>query len=504
MFRPAEVVKLFCLFHKDQRGEALDGLQTLGLVEFFDVKDRYPDLDRPETYTGDISKELERTKRLLSEAIPHGREISFTEKLLGPRMRPLKLLPKRTYDVLMESRTRLDAIEEEFEDLKGESKENFRQKYRFELLVLGELLENAYERMRAVEKFGATKDTIILGCWVESYNVMRVAKTLRRATEDACVITIEAPLPEEFVPVALHNPRILKPYELLSKAYGLPKYREIDPTPLLALTFTLFFGMMFADVGYGLIIVALGLVVFFKTRKSSEVQRDLNLLVIYGGTASVVFGFLFGEFFGGLVHLGPRFIGSDIVVLLERLMLLTISVGIVHISISLVSRLTSAVLSKEASLYPVSLLVILWSSVALALSWWEPLPSWSIVLAELLLLGGLFSLIRAKGIEAFVEILALFTNIISYTRIAVVLLFHIVVARLLYEQVYGLPRTILGLVMGIIAFASGAALILIVGVFMTFVQSLRLHWLEFFRRFSSGTGESFKYFTRKCKYTCLY
>lgn len=504
MLRPAEIKKLFCLFHKGHRYAVLSELQALGLVEFFDVKEKYPDLNTPKTYTSDISRELERTKRLLSEAMPYGRDITLSERLLGPRKSPLKLLPKRTYEVRVESRARLDVIEAEFEDLKGHSKDYFRQKYRFELLVLKEELENALERMRAVEKFGATEDTIILGCWVESNNVARVAKTLNRVTEDGCVITVEDPLPGEFVPVALQNPTILKPYELLSKAYGMPRYRELDPTPILAITFTLFFGIMFADVGYGLLIMALGAVIFFKTRKTNEVQRNLNLLVIYGGSASVVFGFLFGEFFGGLIHLGPRFIGSDIIVLLERLILLTIFVGIVHISISLISRLTSAVLSKEGSLYPVSMIAILWSSAALLLSWWEPMPSWSVMLAKFLLAGGLLSLAKARGAEALVEIMALFTNIISYIRIAVLLLFHIVVARLLYDTIYGIPRTIVGFAMGLIAFASGAALILTMGVFMTFVQSLRLHWLEFFRRFYSGTGESFKYFKRKSRYTYHY
>lgn len=504
MFRPAEIKKFFCLFHKDHRSNVLNGLQALGLVEFFDVKDRYSDLDRPETYAGEVSGELNRVKHFLSETRAYGREISFMEKLLGPRMSPVKLLPKRTYEILKESHTRLDAIEEELDGLKGESKENFMHRHRFELLVLKEGLENALERMRAVEKFVATKDTLILGCWVEKGNVMRVMRSLNRATDNACAITIENPLPGERVPVALQNPRILKPYELLSKAYGLPRYRELDPTPILALTFTLFFGIMFADVGYGLLIMALGAVIFFKTRKTDEVQRDLNLLVIYGGSASVVFGFLFGEFFGGLIHLGPRFIGSDIVVLLERLILLTILVGIVHISISLVSRLISAVLSKEDLLYPASMLAILWSSAALMLSWWEPLPSWSTLLANFLLIVGLLSLVRAKGLEAIVEVMVLFTNIVSYIRIAVILLFHIVVARLLYDTIYGIPRTIIGLVIGIIVFAIGTALILTLGVFMTFIQSLRLHWLEFFRRFYSGTGESFKYFTRKCKYTYCY
>jgi V/A-type H+-transporting ATPase subunit I len=503
IFRPAEVVKLYCLFHKDKKAEVLDGLQCLGLVEFFDVKGVYPDLEGPETSTSEVSRELHRAARLLKEAIPYARETPFLDKLLGQKTKPLALLPKRTSEVFQNSRARLDVIEAEFEALKGKSKEYFRNKYHFELLVIKEELENAYDRMLALANFGATRETLTLGCFVERDNAMKVMRALNRVTEDSCVITIEKPSPREHVPVALQNPGILKPYELLSKAYGLPRYRELDPTPILAFTFTLFFGIMFADVGYGLLIMFLGLLVFINTRKTSEVQRNINLLVVYGGSASVVFGFLFGEFFGGIIHVGPRFIGSDIISMLERLLVLTISVGIVHISISLVSRLTSAVLSKEDLTYPASLIVILWSSVALSLSMLEPLPQWASLLTIFFMILGLLSLFMARGAEAIVEIMALFTNIVSYIRIAVILLFHVVVARLLYDTVYGIPRSVMGLAIGIIAFASGAALIMTMGVFMTFIQSLRLHWLEFFRRFYSGTGESFKYFTRKSKYTHL-
>ncbi len=502
MFRSIEMVKLFCLFHKDDRDDVLSGLQALGRVEFFDVRQRFPYLDKPKTSVRDVARRLERVKRLLV-AMPPTRRETLEEKLLGPRMRPVQLLSKKTYDFLMESRVRLDELEKEFEGLTPEDLEDFRRTHRVELLVLEEELENALERMRALEKFGATKDTLVLGCWVTMEDVLRVRRTLRRVTDDACALSFEVPSKGENVPVVLDNPGFLKPYELLSEAYGVPRYREIDPTPILAFTFTLFFGIMFADVGYGLVLVGLGLAVFLKTRVSNMVQRNLNLIIIYSGLASIFFGFLFGEFFGGTLHLGPHFIGHDMAETMELLMILAISVGIVHISISVISRLASARLADESLLYPASILAILWPTVALAFSRWEALPPWATSLAKYLLAAGLLSLVKVKGIEAFDEIIALFANIVSYSRIAIISVLHVVVARLLLESVSGLPRTPTGTIVGAVAFASGTVLILAMGVFITFIHSLRLHWLEFFKRFYTGMGETFKPFTRKSEYTYI-
>jgi len=93
-------------------------------------------------------------------------------------------------------------------------------------------------------------------------------------------------------PIRLKNPPIIRQFEFFTRLYGLPAYGEIDPTPLLAVTYTLLFGLMFGDVGHGLTLALLGLYIHFGMGKPLG-----GILAVVGG-ASVVFGFLYGSIFG--------------------------------------------------------------------------------------------------------------------------------------------------------------------------------------------------------------
>jgi V/A-type H+-transporting ATPase subunit I len=101
------------------------------------------------------------------------------------------------------------------------------------------------------------------------------------------------PLPEErrLVPSALHHPRLLRPFFALVKNYGTPRYGEIDPTLLFAVTYVAMFGMMFGDVGQGAVIAAAG--IFLRRRLGSFAPFVLAL-----GLSSVAFGFIYGSVFG--------------------------------------------------------------------------------------------------------------------------------------------------------------------------------------------------------------
>jgi len=97
---------------------------------------------------------------------------------------------------------------------------------------------------------------------------------------------------EESPPIRLKNPPIIRQFEFFTRLYGLPVYGEVDPTPLLAVTYTLLFGLMFGDVGHGLVLGMLGLYIHFVMKK------PLGGILTVVGVSAMVFGFLYGSIFG--------------------------------------------------------------------------------------------------------------------------------------------------------------------------------------------------------------
>ncbi len=106
------------------------------------------------------------------------------------------------------------------------------------------------------------------------------------------------------VPVALQNSKFLRPFQMLVTTYARPRYGELDPTWLIALTFPLLFGAMFGDVGHGLLLAALGVLITSGKVKALKSLGSLGGLITICGMAATLFGFLYGSFFGfeGVIH----------------------------------------------------------------------------------------------------------------------------------------------------------------------------------------------------------
>ncbi len=104
--------------------------------------------------------------------------------------------------------------------------------------------------------------------------------------------------PDEEIPTLLHNRGIFRPFELFVKTYGLPGYNDIDPTPFVAVSFLLMFGMMFGDVGHGMILAGIGACIAYLRYRIFDGMRDLGRILMMAGLSGTVFGFLFGSVFG--------------------------------------------------------------------------------------------------------------------------------------------------------------------------------------------------------------
>ena len=98
-------------------------------------------------------------------------------------------------------------------------------------------------------------------------------------------------------PTKFSHSRFVKPFEEITKLYGLPHYDEVDPTPVMALTFPLIFGLMFGDVGHGLILLVGGLTLG-KLIKRNQAIKNVCWILAACGVGAIIAGLLYGEFFG--------------------------------------------------------------------------------------------------------------------------------------------------------------------------------------------------------------
>lgn len=200
-------------------------------------------------------------------------------------------------------------------------------------VTLAERLETEREALTVRERFGVTERVVVISGWVEAKRrgELEAALAPLRAVTD---LTFAEPGPEDAPPVRLDNPGILHPFETLTELYGLPRYREVDPTPLFAGFFWVFFGMALGDVGYGLVLIVVAWLIKTRLDVAPGVRRFMDLLM-YGGVSAMVFGALTGSYFAidattlptalrALIVLDPM---QDIMIAL----VISIAFGVVHI-----------------------------------------------------------------------------------------------------------------------------------------------------------------------------
>ncbi|MGM0398214.1 MAG: V-type ATP synthase subunit I [Halobacteriota archaeon] len=375
-------------------------------------------------------------------------------------------------------------------------------------------------------------------------------------------------------PVIQDNPGLAKPFEVIVEAINRPRYSEYDPTLLVLFTFPLFFGFMIGDIGYGLIYVAAGYAIAART--DSEAVRSLGGVAIWSGVFTILFGFLYGEFFGlhfvadllwggsAPMHKGfqPHYIAYA-----RAWLLLTLAAGLVHVTGGYVLSflkdmehgLKDAVYEsgswallmlgvwawifsrhgmegKPAFIYEVfnqPTAEIPAENVAYALGF-AGLPESVGVLGLAVAAIGLGLLLLGEGIVGALESLNVLVNILSYTRIAAVLLAKAgmaLVVNLLFFGAYThdgefhflinetpqhaiaefgeaaimFPGLIhmgaIGILGGVVVLVVGHIIVLGLGITSAGLQAVRLEYVEFFGKFYDGGGAKYHPFGHQRNYT---
>lgn len=390
-----------------------------------------------------------------------------------------------------------------------------------------EFLSTEAEKSEVPLRFGQTSSSVLITGWVPSKRAEKVIKELEETAKNRVYVEDAEIDKKESTPIRLKNPFIAKPFEFFMRLYTLPKYKEIDPTFFIFLTFPIFFGFMLGDVGYGLVTLLL----FWWLKKIIPSGKDLLNSMMACSYWTTIFGFLFGEYFGfeyvksniwqniietlklplhkalmdgEIVYEFPRLInrmhgyvdvlGNNIHIVL----IIGAIVGIIHINLSILLGFMNELEShglKKAILARLSWYVFEIGLVLLALNLLNIITV-PLYIAVILLIISAVMIYLGEGVQGIIEIFSLFSNTLSYLRLGAVGLASVGLAVVVNEEL-GMPFIEKGglfILLAIIIMILGHAINIALGIIGPFLHAIRLHYVEFFMRFYKGGGKAYKPF----------
>lgn len=387
---------------------------------------------------------------------------------------------------------------------------------------------SAYEnfdvrKMAATTKADGTTFYIICG-WMTENDANNFAKDINDDLNTIVVFEDASAHRSQSPPTKLKNPRFFKPFEMFIEMYGLPSYNEFDPTIFVALTYCLIFGVMFGDVGQGLVLL-IGGSLLYATKK-----MKLAYIISFAGIFSTFFGFMFGSIFGfediiEAVWLRPTehmanlpFIGS-----LNTVFVVAIAFGMFLILLSMIfhiinafkarnkgdalfdtngiagfvfygSIVTCVFLYMTGNTLPATIvLAVMFGIPILLIAFKEPLCK-LLEKEDKLIEGGVGMFLTQTFFELFEVLLSYFSNTLSFVRIGAFAVSHAAmmqVVMMLSGAESGNPSWV--------AVIIGNLIVMVMEGFIVGIQVLRLEYYEMFSRYYKGSGRSFKPFKQLTK-----
>ncbi|GAA4652915.1 V-type ATP synthase subunit I [Anaerocolumna aminovalerica] len=435
------------------------------------------------------------------------RNHSFTETRLG-----IGDIPNKEMDVIL---NRISELKEEESNCEKQLTEL--GKYLPNLELLYDYYMNNKLRIASSENFLMAGNVNIIEGYVPADMINEFTDIVKKNLNNVYFMEIkEADKEDEEVPILLKNSTFSKPYESLTTMYALPKYNEIDPTPLFTPFYIFFFGMMIADMGYGLLL-ALGTGIALKTFNLSKEQRKNMLFYFYGSIATIFWGAIYGSFFGGIIPL-PALI--DVAVEYNRLLIISIAFGILHIFIALGIHAYLNIRDGKIldALYDVGFwYMALIGAILLLLTTTGILYGGIKNVAAVIMAIGMIGIVLTGGrssesiggkigggLYSLYGISSYVGDFVSYSRLMALGLSGAFIASAINMMAKMLfDMGIFGIIGGIVVFAVGHSFNVFLSVLSGYVHSIRLTYVEFFGKFYEGGGKAFKLLQSKPKYTNL-
>ncbi|MCX5674991.1 MAG: hypothetical protein NTX87_08280 [Planctomycetota bacterium] len=403
--------------------------------------------------------------------------------------------------------------------------------------------------LEAEQEFPRTLETVLVTGWAPAEAVAAVRQMLQEVTRGRYVLQAQDPteVPDAEVPVLLRHPWILRPFEMIVSGYGLPTYRELEPTLFVAITYVVMFGMMFGDAGQGAVLALGGIGILLRGEKVSgtlrrrvpdtfSTLRNVGPLLLLLGLSSVGFGIYYGSYFGITTwhgeELGHNPLGRHTLI---GLMGVALAVGVAVISLGLVLNMINKfrrgdVVGGFLDKFGVAGAVFYWGVLALAMKYaavQEAGLVWLVLVAVVVLplaavafkepLEFILARRAARGaphghaaeganlveavlgslVDVLEMVIRLAANTLSFVRLAGYAISHAAILMAIFvmvAQVQKAARGPLGDCLQVLLIVLGNAVAIALEGTVALVQAVRLEYYEFFGKFFSGSGRAFQPF----------
>ena len=368
-----------------------------------------------------------------------------------------------------------------------------------------ELLNDQMETIKNLKSSPITHtlETVYLEGWVRSDRIERFQSSISEATEIYDLELID-PEKDEVPPTAVKNNKFVSAFETITDMFAKPKINEVDPNPTMSFWYWIIFGMMMADVGYGIVmaIVFFGLIKL--TRPKGNALKLMRVL-LFASIPTVIWGVLFGSYFGKTLN--PILLDPTLETM--KMLILSLVIGALHIITGILVKAYTNFIRKDY--FAILFDQLSWISVLVGIGLMF-LPAYAKI-GQIMALSGaiiivLFAGRKSKnifgrfggGLYSLYGITGYMSDILSYSRILALSLSTAIIGYVMNLLASLLQGSIGGFIFSIFVYLVGHTFNIVMGLLSAYVHDSRLQYIEFFNKFYEGGGYEFEPLSVKLKY----
>lgn len=376
------------------------------------------------------------------------------------------------------------------------------------------------DEKREIDKLLITKKTFTFDGWIPVKAVSEFKKIMLKYTS---WYEIKDPDENDDIPVMMENNKIVSPMEFITKMYSLPSAREVDPTAIYTIFYIIFFGMMFADIGYGIILSLISTIIIKKYKLYEGPALSLMQLLNYCGISSAFWGLMFGSFFGDLISVvSNNFFGKNIslkplwlnpVENSMTILIFSCAIGLLHLFVGMGIKAYEEIKAGKV-LSAINDVFIWYVTIAGMLMWiFGGRVSNNVVhYGKIITLAGfalaiILPIFIEKGVGKAIGFWNIYngitgnlSDVLSYSRLLGLGLASASIAEVMNFLATLGGKGFVGIIVFILVEIVGHSFNFALNALGSFVHSARLQYVEFFGRFFEGGGKAYKPFKKETKY----